>query len=115
MYSIAFVTLAIAAAASPAFGASAPIAAKRQVVTVRLAAAAAAPTSGAIEITPALINDIVSIGNGVIDGADGLKQLITGHSKRKAASSTVGLGSLVGDLVNGISKLFPEGYVILSR
>lgn len=60
MYSSAVVALALVATAAPAF--AAPLYTRQD-------------ASGALNT--GLIKDVVSIGNGVVQGADGIKQLIT--------------------------------------
>ena len=71
MHSSTVVALALVAAVGPAFAAPArPAWSRRQAVD----------QSGAISVSE--IGEFVKIGNDVLDGADKLKQIITGHEKR---------------------------------
>ena len=84
MHSSAVLALALVAAAGPALGAPAAPFHKRQ------AASSVAPVASSVATAPAvmmtnvsgaldteLISDIIKIGDGLIDGANGIKQLFT--------------------------------------
>lgn len=75
MRSSAVIAIALVAAAGPALAApTRPIWSKRQTMTT-------VDQSGAISASE--IGDFVNIGNDVLDGAEKLKTLITGNSKRE--------------------------------